>query len=624
MLPTAHLQNLGQALSDAVLSHRANTALIEVERYHANRVVTYDGLEKEARAVAAVLYRQGVRPGDRVAILLTNQSRWLTAATGVFWLGATLVPVDYKATPADQAGILAHAEPKAIVSEWSVWKPLAQELDTQLDTQLDTDAALLLAHVPDQVSADLVPPASRWADAVDTMSAELQQNTPALDDVREHLRTVLDTIGREDTACIVYSSGTGGQVKGCMLTHGNYLAQAEALGGLYPMKPSERFFSILPTNHAIDFMTGFVMPFCFGATVVHQRSLRPEFLRFTLKRYGITHMAVVPRLLTAFEERITERVAEQSPGRRALTDGIVRLNELLTLKKPNHALSSRLLKPLHDGFGGKLRYVFAGGAFVDPKLAQFFYDRGLPVVIGYGLTEAGTVLTVNDLKPFRPDTVGPPVPGVTLEIRDAGPDGVGEVWVTGPTVMKGYFKNDALTAETIVDGWLRTGDMGLVDAAGHLKLLGRARNMIVTDGGKNVYPEDIESTFEGTPGVEELCVFAADYIWPRGSMTDEQLIVVVRPVEGDAALPEDEWRAALAARNRALTDYKRLSGFVLYTPEFPRTASLKVKRLALAQALRDTLDRDSITPFDRDSITPFDRDSITPFTSAPSGTKEDA
>lgn len=564
MLPTDHLPSLGEALADAMLAHRSRTALIEVDRHTEVRRLRYADVAREAAAVCAGLRERGVQPGDRVAIVLSNQSRWLTAATGIFWAGATLVPVDYKAQPDDQAAILAHAEPTLVLTEWPVWRAL---VETDAGGVLEDRA--VVAHAPERVS---LGEANRWES---TFSLVDGVPVPAAQ-------------GRDDVACIVYSSGTGGDVKGCMLTHGNYLAQAQSLGRLYPMEPGERFFSILPTNHAIDFMTGFFMPFCFGATVVHQRSLRPEFLRFVLKRYGITHIAAVPRILRAFDEKIRDRVDSLAPGRKAISDGLVRLNELLTQRRPNHAISSRLLAPFHAGFGGKLRYVFAGGAFVDPELARSFYRLGIPVVIGYGLTEAGTVLTVNDGHPFRPDTVGPPVDGVRIEIREAGTDGVGEVWAAGPTVMKGYFRNDALTAETIVDGWLRTGDMGYFDAAGHLKLVGRARNMIVTEGGKNIYPEDIESAFEGVEGLEELCVFAANFVWPQAGMQGEELVLVVRPEDGAA-----DWQAAVRACNQRLAEYKRVHRVLVIAEEFPRTASLKVKRKHLAEWLRENTQRDA-------------------------------
>jgi long-chain acyl-CoA synthetase len=557
VLPTAHLNTLGELLRDAVACHRSRTALIEVERRTELRELTFSDVETEAEAVAEELIRRGIGAGDRVAILMSNQSRWLTSAIGVFWAGATLVPVDYKLTAPEQAATLVHAEPNVVITEWPVWRELRELWDGES----------LVAHAPEKEALAAFPtlPAAGFT-------------LPSLSELT-----------RESVACIVYSSGTGGDVKGCMLTHGNYLAQAESLGTLFPMNPGERFFSILPTNHAIDFMTGFLMPLAFGATVIHQRSLRPEFLRFTMKKYRVTHMAAVPRLLRAFEERINEKLDDLEPTKRLLFGGLRKLNEVLTLKQPSHQLSSKLLAPIHAGFGGSLKFVFAGGAFVDPEMARMFYELGIPVVIGYGLTEAGTVLTVNNLKPFRPDTVGPPVDGVELEIRNPNDEGVGEVWVSGPTIMKGYYKNDELTAESIVDGWLRTGDLGRVDVAGHLRLLGRSRNMIVTEGGKNVYPEDIESAFESL-AVEELCVFAADYIWPRGAMTGEELMIVVRPKEDG----DQSWLADLTKRNRSLAEHKRLHHVLVWSDEFERTASLKVKRRALAEHLRNAASRENL------------------------------
>lgn len=559
MLPTAHISTLGQLLADSIAAHRDRTALIEVDRRSEVRRLSYDDLGSEAERVRAALFEAGVAPGDRVAIAMSNQSRWLTSATAAFWSGATLIPVDYKLTAAEQAGVLAHAEPKVLITEWPVWRELREHWT----------GTAIVAHAPESEAVKRFP-------SDDGAGASFTYAPPEAD-------------GREETACIVYSSGTGGEVKGCMLSHANYLAQAESLGGLFPMEPGERFFSILPTNHAIDFMTGFLMPLAFGATVVHQRSLRPEFLRFTMKRYGVTHMAAVPRLLRAFEDRIAERVDGLDPAKRLVFGGLRKLNEVLTLKSPNHRVSSKLLAPIHGGFGGKLRFVFAGGAFVDPTMARTLYEIGIPVVIGYGLTEAGTVLTLNDLKPFRPDTVGRPVPGVELEIRAPNAEGIGEVWVRGATVMQGYFKNDDLTAESIVDGWLSTGDLGRIDASGHLILKGRSRNMIVTEGGKNIYPEDVESAFENLD-VEELCVFAADYIWPRGAMTNEELMIVVRPKDNS----DDAWRDELHQRNRSLSEHKRLDKLLVWRGEFDRTASLKVKRKALADSLRSGAKRDEL------------------------------
>jgi len=559
-LDLRRIGSVGEAIRDATVTFKRNDALIEADRNRENGRWTYRELRSEAERFAALVQSHGFVPGDRCAILMQNQAKWPISALGAFWAGATLVPLDYKLTVPEQHALLAHAKPRVLVTEYSRWLDLQREGGPALERML-----VLVTEAPENAQLGR---ALRWES---TASGEF--------------RYVART--REDIACIVYSSGTSGTPKGCMLTHDNYLEQAEVLGRLYPIEEQDRYFSVLPTNHAIDFMCGFIVPLLLGAAVVHQRTLRPQYLRASMKKYGITHIALVPTILKNLEERIREKLDELPDWQRRIVDGLTKVNEWVTAREPKHNVSRMLLKPIHDEFGGKLRFIFAGGAFIDPNTARFFYDLGFPVVIGYGLTEASTVATVNDLEPFRPDTVGKPVPGVEIEIRDANEHGVGEVWIRGRTVMKGYLDAPELTREALVDGWLRTGDLGLLDAAGHLKLVGRAKNMIVTEGGKNIYPEDIESNFENLPDCEEYCVFAADFIWPTGKLTGEQLVIVVRP-ESDE--PSEALVLELRKRNRRLPDFKRLAGYVVQTEEFPATASLKIKRNALAERLR-TMDR---------------------------------
>jgi long-chain acyl-CoA synthetase len=567
MLDLSRLSSIGEAIRDTIVTHKANVALIEAERHRENGRWTYRELREHAERFGALLQSHGLAPGDRCAILMQNQSKWIFSGLGAFWAGATLVPLDYKLTPAEQLALIAHAKPRVLVTEYSRWQDLQKEAHQEpLEKVL-----VLVTEAPE--GADLGR-ASRW------------EHEPA-----QPLRPV-DRC-RDDVACIVYSSGTSGTPKGCMLTHGNYLEQAQILGRLFPIEEDDRYFSVLPTNHAIDFMVGFIVPLLFGAAIVHQRTLRPQFLRASMKKYGITHMALVPTILKNLEKRIRERLDELPDWQRRTVDSLTKVNEWVTARKPRHEVSRWLLKPLHDVLGGKLRLIFAGGTFIDRSLAQFFYDLGIPVVIGYGLTEASTVISVNDLKPFRAETVGRPVPGVQVEIRDQNEAGIGEVWVQGPTVMKGYLDAPELTAETIVDGWLRTGDLGHIDVSGHLRLVGRSKNMIVTEGGKNIYPEDIEAAFDDLPDCEEICVFAASYIWSgagsRGETRfDDALVIVVRPSEG--AEPSRALLDELRQRNRKLPDFKRLAGYVVWAQEFPATASLKIKRNLLAEALRG-LDR---------------------------------
>lgn len=560
MLELSRLSSLGEALRDAVLTYKTNTALIEADRHREKERFTYTELRRQAEHFAAHIQGAGFQAGDRCAVLMSNQSKWVIGGLGAVWAGAVLVPLDYKLTAKEQVALIEHCKPKVLFTEYPVWRLLLKEKTTIFER-----TRVIVTEAPEK--ADLGP-----AHRFEQIESGTFKFVPRQ---------------RDDLACIVYSSGTGGTPKGCMLSHGNYLAQAEVLGRMYPMNEEDRYFSILPTNHAIDFMCGFIVPFLFGAAVVHQRTLRPEFLMPTMREHGVSHMALVPRILRALETKIEEQLEERGDFQRSVIHRLSSLNELVTQRKPRHGVSKTLLKPIHDKFGGKLRLIFAGGAFVERKNAEYFYRLGLPVVIGYGVTEGGTVLAVNDLKPFRADSVGVPVEGTEIVIRDQSEEGVGEVWVRGPTVMQGYLDEPELTREAIQDGWLKTGDIGVIDASGHLKLMGRKKNMIVTAGGKNVYPEDIESAFVELDNVlEEYSVFADSFLWPTNKLTGEQLVVVVRPK------PEFSLDEALLARvrrmNETLRDYKRISAVVLWEPEFPRTASQKIKREELAKQIGQT------------------------------------
>lgn len=559
MIDPARYASLGELLADALVQFKTETALIEVDRKRETKRLTYLDVKREVARVVALFAEAGVGPDDRVAVLMSNQSRWSIAAIAAFSRGAVLVPLDYKLTAPEQLALLRHCRPKALVTEHGILRRF-EALEVPL---------VLVSEAPEDARYAAEP--VRWESLADAPSA------PSL------------PRARDDVATIVYSSGTGGRPKGCMLTHDAYLEQLRALMALFPMRPGHVTFSVLPTNHAIDFMVGFVGPFSAGATVVHQRTLRPEHLRSTMQAYEVTHMALVPLLLAGFEDAIREQLDSQPRWARRLVGMLGGLNEMLTTERPRPEVSRALLGPIHDAFGGKLELLFCGGAFVDRERAELFYRLGLPVVIGYGLTEACTVATVNDLRPFRADSVGRPVLGVEVRIHEPGPDGVGGVWIRGRTLMKGYLDDPELTAETLTeDGWLKTGDLGWMDAAHHLHLVGRSKNMIVTTGGKNIYPEDIEGAFEDLP-VEELVVFASGYLWPRrAQLGDEHLVAVVRPRRGNgvAAPSMDALLAQLWAKNQRLPDFKRVRSVLLWHEAFPRTASMKVKRDLLAEALR--------------------------------------
>jgi len=566
MLDLRNYSSLGAALRAALERWPREICLIEADRERENCRLTYRQFKEAALPFARALQDSGFAAGNRAAIIMTNQSKWLISAYAIFYCGGVLVPLDYKLTAMEHLQHLAHSKAEVLVVEYHLWRAL---------TQAEGFAKLSVKTV-------VVTEAPAAADP---------QGAKRWEDFRDNREPVFVERTRKNWASIVYSSGTGGRPKGCVMTHDNYLEQCAALTSLFPFWPGVRYLSILPTNHAIDFMIGFIGPFVCGATVVHLRTLRPEFIRDAFTRYHITYMTLVPMVLKNLEKAMRQRFDALPPPRRRMLDRLIALNRALTRRRPHLWLSRFLLRNVHQAFGGQLRALFVGGAFTEPATLQFFYDLGIPVGNGYGLTEAGTVITLNDLKPFRADTVGKPLPGVELRIVNPDSNGIGEVATRGKTVMSQYLDDPGMTAATIVDGWLMTGDLGRLDAMGHLRLLGRKKNMIVTEGGKNIYPEDIENVFEGIP-VKEFCIFAANYVWPRRTMTGEQLVLVMRL--DDAAQFTDELRSQIAERNRRLPDFKRVGGCLIWALDFPRTASLKIKRDALADEIRRTTGRSAM------------------------------
>ena len=556
MLDLRQYASLGAALKDALERWPNETCLIEADRDREKVRLTYSDFKEMAQPLCRALEDADFKSGDRAAIIMTNQSKWLISAYSIFFCGGVLVPLDYKLTAAEHLQLLAHSKARFLVVEYYLWRAIAQSAEfPKLAAEI-----VLVTEAP--VGADLRG-AYRWE--------EFRRKGEPRFVVRQ----------REDTACIVYSSGTGGRPKGCVLTHDAYLEQCTSLTAWYPFWPGVRYLSILPTNHAIDFMVGFIGPFVCGACVVHLRTLRPEFVRDAFVRYRITYVSLVPMVLKNLERGLRAKFDELKPGKRWMLDRLIGLNKMLTRGRPRVNLSRRLLPQVHKAFGGELRALIVGGAFTDPSTLQFFYDLGIPVTCGYGLTEACTAVTLNDLKPFRADTVGKPLPGSEVRILNPDGDGIGEVAVRSRAVMSHYLDDPEQTTQTIVEGWLLTGDLGRFDGdgRGHLQLVGRKKNMIVTVGGKNIYPEDIEVVFDGLP-VKEFCVFAANYLWPQKSLADETLTLVVRLEQNQQF--DDRLREEIVARNRRLADFKRVGGYLVWEKDFPRTASLKIKRGELA------------------------------------------
>src|ERR1700692_2345388 len=557
MLDLRQYTCLGAALRDALDRFSSEVCLIEAERDREKLRLTYSDFKEIALPLARALEDADYDSGDRAAIIMTNQSKWLISAYAIFYCGGVLVPLDYKLTATEHLQVLEHSQANVVIVDYSLWRAIMAAPDFQ------TIATKIVLVTEAPLGVELAG-AFRWEDF---------KRKGAPDFVMRQ---------KDDVACIVYSSGTGGRPKGCVLTHENYLEQCRALTAWYPFLPGVRYLSILPTNHAIDFMVGFIGPFVCGACVVHLRTLRPEFVRDAFVRYRITYVSLVPMVLKNLERGLRAKFDELKPAKQWVLNRLIGINKMLTRRRPHVQLSRRLLPQVHKAFGGELRALIVGGAFTEPSTLQFFYDLGIPVTCGYGLTEACTAVTLNDLKPFRADTVGKPLPGTEVRILNPDQDGIGEVSVQSRAVMSHYLDDPEQTAQTIVEGWLLTGDQGRCGTHGHLQLFGRKKNMIVTEGGKRIYPEDIEAAFDGLQ-VKEFFIFAANYLWPVKTLGKEMLVLVVRLEQNQEF--DDNLRQQIVDRNRRLADFKRIGGYLLWEKDFPRTASLKIKRNELASEI---------------------------------------
>jgi long-chain acyl-CoA synthetase len=288
-------------------------------------------------------------------------------------------------------------------------------------------------------------------------------------------------------------------------------------------------------------------------------------------------MLVVPRLLKLFHDSINQQVDASGPFMRAMFHSLHRLSEV-----SGRRLGRQLFATVHKKFGGRLRLFVSGAAALDAELFHSFQRMGFAVAEGYGLTETSPVLTVNPTGAARAGSAGRPLPNVQLEIRGAGPDGVGELWARGPNVMPGYL-NDAESTRTVVEnGWFRTGDLCRTDSDGYVYIAGRAKDLIVTEAGKNVYPDEVEVRYRGLPYVSELCVVGV----PNDSRTGEAVhAVVVMNGEGDWKLIEREILSAAENIARHVPSHQRIQTFHFWSGELPKTSTMKAKRAAIRDAI---------------------------------------
>ncbi len=538
---------------------------ISVERFPDNRCFaafepqplsfSYAEAARAVRKLAGCLAGKGVQPGDRIVVTGKNSPEWAIAYLAVLSAGATVVPLDY-------------------------------QLRTEEIQHLLEYAGARLAFVDEEKFDGLEVPGPRSLGKLSLSPARpgylLQLEGPTAEP-RQPAR-------EGDLAAILFTSGTTGNEKGVMLTHRNlvsdtYLAQANLT-----VLPTDVFYALLPIHHSYTMTAVFLEAISVGAEVVFGKRLVTGQILKELKAGRVTMFLGVPMLFNRLLKGIKRGVREKGILVYGLIRGMMMLSGLVKkVLKVNPG--KRLFRAvLEKASLDRIRICISGGGPLAPSTFRQFNQMGIDFVQGYGLTETSPIVTLNPIDHYKETSVGRLLPQVEMKIVDPDEKGIGEVAVRGPMVMQGYYRNEAATAEVLApDGFLLTGDMGWLDGEGYLYLTGRKKSLIVTEGGKNVYPEEIENAFQLYDEVEQILI--RGYVDDPRTRSEKIEAVLYPSPEFFASSPladiPDGVRARIAAIieevNRQLHPYQRISRFHLVDEPMEMTTTRKIKRYKVAR-----------------------------------------
>ena len=481
---------------------------------------SYEDLWAGSGRAASLLQRNGLAKGDRVLLWGHNSPQWVLAFFGCLRAGVVVVPLDLRSAPDFVRKVASKTSPKmAFVSrvtpEWHQELGLASTRLEELE----------------ELSEGLAPPEN-----VDVSS--------------------------EDLAEIMFTSGTTGDPKGVMLSHGNLLSNVESASQYGLGEPTDRLLSILPLSHMFEQMGGLLLALRAGANVTYPTSRQPTVLFRTMSERRVTSLLLVPQALDLFMKGIEREVRRQ--GKERVWDLSMKVARYLPFR-----LRPLLFRKVHQRFGSSLSLVYSGGAALDPELGAKWELLGVRINQAYGATEASPLISIHRADRPRYDSVGRPAPGVEVNISEDG-----EVLVRGPNVTRGYWEAPEQTAAALDDGWYKTGDQGYLDSEGFLHLKGRKKDMIVLASGENVYPEDIEAVLNKHPDVTDAVVVGL----PRGPETEVHAALLME--HPDAA------DKVVASANGQLAEHQQIRGSTVWPDEdFPRTHTLKVRKGVMVDML---------------------------------------
>jgi len=478
------------------------------------RTMTHRDLADAVPRVARVLAEHGLEPGDRAIMWAVNRPEWGLGFLAVAHAGGVAVPLDVRHTVDFGRKIVEQTRPKLVLASRQT-EDAARELGLPI---------IWIESLPDLARrAEPAPPADVTGDTL---------------------------------AEIVFTSGTTGDPKGAMLSHGNLMSCATAMSQVMSFSSGDRLLSVLPLSHLYEQVLGFICPLFVGASIVYPVSRQPAVLIRTFRDFKVSMLLIVPQGLQLLTNAI-ERKVDQG-GQRDRFEGLHRLARRLPTP-----LRRLLFRPVLAQFGGRLHTIGVGASALDVDVAERWIDMGVQILQGYGATEMGPVVTFTRPERNVLGTVGEPIPGIEVRIADDG-----EILARGPGRFQGYWQNEAATAAAIdADGWYHTGDLGAFTAEGMLTFRGRKKDMLALPDGQKVYPEDVEAVLRLDPRVTDATVVG----WPLGAGLRVHAVLLI----DDPAAAADIVRTA----NAALAPHQQVRGSTVWPdPDLPRTHTLKVRK----------------------------------------------
>ncbi|MGN6588042.1 MAG: AMP-dependent synthetase/ligase [Solirubrobacterales bacterium] len=543
---------------------------------------TFDEVREIVRPLAFGLVTLGVEKGDRVSILGNTRPEWTYFDFAALSIGAVVVPIYQTNSPEECRYVLENSDSKVVIVEDAEQLAKVREVRDRLP-QLE-HVVLMTGNAEDAISMEDL--AAKGAGGND-----------------ETWKTLYEAVTPQDICTFIYTSGTTGPPKGCIISHGNYRAMLDMVNGVSVIEDEDLTYLYLPLAHSFALLIQ-LGSFDLGTTIAYWER-DPLKILPNLAEVKPTYFPSVPRIFEKIYTAATSGMEKEGGLKKAIFDWSIKVGAKMREaehegRKPGFLLQrqyafadKQVLSKIRNLFGGRVRLAVSGAAPINPEILRFFDAAGVLVLEGWGMTETSTAATISTPEDFKVGTIGKPFPGCEVRIADDG-----EILVKGPNVFQGYHKNPEATAETIVDGWLHTGDLGEIESDGFIKITGRKKDIIITAGGKNITPANLEAEIKQQPLVSQ-CVVVGDrrpYLVALVTLDPEEAVKYAQEhnlPEDPAALAENpDIKAAIEAHvekiNQNFARVEQVKKIAILPHDLSQesgelTPTLKVKRAVVAQ-----------------------------------------